>query len=85
MSVVIAYGPCGACKNPFSFDPGSVPSLPIDPVTGLPPDMGGDPERAIRQPICPSCCARANVGRRKAGQPLWDETDSMDRLTHKEG
>lgn len=85
MSVVYALGPCGACKNPFSFDPDTVPSVPVDPETGLPPDMGGDPARAIRMPICPACCRRANVERRKTGQALFDETDSMDRLTDKEG
>lgn len=82
--VMFVRGLCFACKRPFDFDPDSVPSVPIDPVTGLPPDLGGDPERARREPICPSCARSANVRRRKAGQALFDERDSMERLTGKE-
>lgn len=60
--------PCFGCKRIFSYNPHRVPSIPIDPVTGLPPDMGGNPERAERQPICLSCVTYANWQRRKAGK-----------------
>jgi hypothetical protein len=50
------YAPCWACHQPFWFDVDTVPSVPIDPATNLPPDLGGTPpERAVRRPICPEC------------------------------
>lgn len=54
-SYFLALAPCIVCAVPFSFDPDTVPSMPIDPVTGKPPDLGGDPARATNQPICPAC------------------------------
>jgi hypothetical protein len=63
----VASGPCFACKNPFAFDTATVPSIPIDPTTGLPPDMGGDPVKAVRQPVCPSCVAIVNAQRAAHG------------------
>lgn len=74
------FGPCFMCRVPFSFHPDLVTSVPIDPVNGLPPDLGGDPDRAQREPICPSCCRLANVERRQRGLELLDERDSLDRL-----
>ena len=74
------FGACFVCKVPFYFHPDLVASVPIDPVTGLPPDLGGDPDRAQREPICPSCCHLANVERRQAGMELLDERDSLNRL-----
>lgn len=73
---MVVIGPCFSCQNPFMFDVDRVQSIPIDPETGTPPDMGGDPARAVRQPICPTCCRTANVERRQQGLPLWDETDT---------
>jgi hypothetical protein len=74
------FGPCWMCKVPFSFHPDLVTSVLIDPQTGLAPDLGGDPDRAQREPICPACCHIANDQRRQAGLELLDERDSLDRL-----
>jgi hypothetical protein len=67
---LIAMGPCWSCGTLFTFDPDLVPSLPIDPETSRPPDLGGDPARAISQPICQDCIAKANANRSQAGRPL---------------
>jgi len=72
----VAIGPCWMCKRPFPFDPDRVASVLIDPVTRRAPDLGGDPARAQREPICPDCCQVANVHRRRAGLELLDETDT---------
>jgi len=72
----IAIGPCWGCKVPFAFDPDRVVSLLIDPATQTAPDLGGDPSRAQREPLCPRCCKTANVWRREAGLELLDETDT---------
>lgn len=69
----VALGLCFTCKQPFAFDPVTVPSVPIDPVTGLPPDLGGDAGRARREPICPDCVQRVNVERQRRGLPLLRE------------
>jgi len=57
----MVMGPCIACKQVFMFNPTHVPSLLIDPTNGLPPDMGGDPAKAQREPLCHPCARRANV------------------------
>lgn len=58
---MVAVGACWSCGQPFGFDPDAVPSIPIDPDTNLPPDIGDtDPERAVKQPICPVCIDEAN-------------------------
>lgn len=72
---MFAFGPCWACKQLFGFDPDAVPSIPIDPVTGRPPDLGGDPERAVRQPICPACIDEANRQRALVDLPPIRPTD----------
>lgn len=66
---LIAMGPCWACKTVFAFSPVTVISVPIDPQTGLPPDVAPDgsnitPDpaavaRAVRQPLCNNCARRA--------------------------
>lgn len=63
----IVVGECFVCGRVFTFNPHHVPSVPIDPVTKLPPDMGGDPGRARREPICRDCVERANVERVERG------------------
>lgn len=68
-----ALGPCWTCKQLFQYDPDTVPSVPIDPVTGLAPDLGGDPDRARREPICPACVARINPQRAARGLPPLTE------------
>ncbi len=69
--IFAAFGPCFSCGVPFYFDPDKVPSVPVDPATGLPPDLGGDPQRATRRPVCVSCRRRANPARIAAGLRPW--------------
>jgi hypothetical protein len=76
---MIGIAPCFMCKQPFAFDPDRVTSISIDPMTGLPPDLGGDPGRARREPLCPPCCRIANVERARCGLALFDETDTARR------
>jgi hypothetical protein len=80
---MVVFGPCWMCKAVFGFHPDLVTSVPIDPVTGLAPDLGGDPERAQREPLCPPCCRLANPERARRGLEPLDERDSLDpaRLT----
>jgi len=73
---MIAFGPCWACGTRFAFDPDKVTSVLIDPQTRLAPDLGGDPRRARREPLCPPCCVAANRYRRANGLELLDETDT---------
>lgn len=64
-----AFAPCFMCGEPFFFDPDTVISVPIDPVSGLPPDLGGDPGRAVRRPLHPACVAAASAERVARGLP----------------
>jgi hypothetical protein len=66
---LIAMGPCWSCKETFGFSPATVISIPIDPGTALPPDIGHtDPQRAVSQPICPRCVVL--IDQRRAAQGL---------------
>jgi hypothetical protein len=76
----IAIAPCFMCGRSFAFDPDRVASIRIDPVTGNAPDLGGDPARARREPLCPPCCRLANRERAARGLELLDETDSAAEL-----
>lgn len=67
---MFAMGQCWSCKRTFTFDPDRVPSIPIDPETNRPPDLGGDAVRAEREPVCQDCVSRANARSRAAGRPL---------------
>lgn len=67
---LLAYGPCWACGRLFTFHPDLVPSIPIDPGTNRPADLGGDPANVTRQPVCENCIGRANENRRATGRPL---------------
>lgn len=69
---LLAVGPCWSCKRTFSFNPARVPSIPIDPQTGKPPDIDPEPggyERAEREPICEACMTLMNARRRERGLP----------------
>jgi hypothetical protein len=68
LGYAIVLGQCFACGRAFTFNPHRVPSIPIDPVTRRPPDMGGDPARARREPICETCFDRANELRVARGE-----------------
>jgi hypothetical protein len=70
---VRAFAACFGCAVPFWFDPQRVPAIPIDPVTALPPDLGGDPARAVNRPLCPDCRRAANPRRIAAGLAPWPE------------
>lgn len=65
-----AIGPCWVCRSLFVFDPETVSSVLVDPVTDQPPDLGGDPDRAVARPLCPPCVTEANLERAKAGRRL---------------
>lgn len=70
--------PCLLCKQAFMFDPETVNSLPIDPETGLPPDIGDtDPQKAVKMPVCPACVGCVNVSRREQGLPEWTVTGEI--------
>jgi hypothetical protein len=74
-----AMAPCYVCGLTFWFDPARVPNVPIDPQTGLPPDLGGDPQRAIPRVLCPTCVkTKINPERRKRGLALFSEEDTVD-------
>lgn len=72
---VYVVGACYACKRLFSFNPTHVPSIHIDPRTGVPPDvepqLEGGYERAVREPLCADCIERSNVQRIANGQEPW--------------
>ncbi|MFC4013416.1 hypothetical protein ACFOY2_39750 [Nonomuraea purpurea] len=62
-------GRCCACGRTFTYDPGEVMTVLIDPQTGLPPGFSvlgtlrpAGPEAVARsadQPVCPACVDRA--------------------------
>jgi hypothetical protein len=66
--VCIAICTCFACGRRFMADPDEVPAVVIDPVTQLPPDLGGDPDRAYNHPLCPLCAVRVNRERARQGK-----------------
>lgn len=67
--LVTALGPCYVHKGYFSFDPEHVASVPVDPETGLPPDVNPHPdgqgwERARQSTpavICDDCLRKLNA------------------------
>lgn len=74
----VVFGTCWTCGKSFTFNPELVPSIFIDPMTSLPPDVDEhskpqEPdaeaiERAVRQPLCAECVERSNVERVEQGQ-----------------
>ncbi len=68
---IVALAACFLCGHLFEFDAELVPSVPIDPVTGLTPDLGGDAERATNQPLCQSCIKLVNAKRIALGREPW--------------
>jgi hypothetical protein len=70
----VAFGPCWSCGTLFTFDADLVPSLPVDPSTNTPADVGAHSLDAeyVKQPICRTCVERANENRRAHGRPLID-------------
>lgn len=64
MGYVMAMGSCFGCGSLFSFNPNSVPSVPIN---------------GVRQPICRSCVDRANPMRIKNGlDPIVVRPDAYE-------
>lgn len=80
--VMSATSPCVRCHVPFMYDPEKVPSIPVDPETNLPPDLGGDADKAVKMPICPGCCTAVNPERRRRGLRLFPEGDTLQALLH---
>ena len=78
---LLGIAPCFMCKQPFAFDPDRVTSISIDPVTGLPPDLGGDPGRARREPLCPPCC----IGPPTSSAPAAGSRSSIETDTSRPG
>lgn len=78
--IVTGMASCVSCGQLFMFCPECVASLPIDPQTGLPPDLAADgtpqqPDpaavvRAERRPLCENCegviARRLGIERRAA-------------------
>lgn len=71
ISKLIAEGQCCGCSKIFAFNPFTVPSIFIDPVTGKSPDLLPEAEqaaamqRAEKEPVCPDCVEKANLIREK--------------------
>lgn len=64
------FVPCWCCKENFLCDPDTVVSVWIDADSQLPPDLGGDPDRAIRMAICDDCVDKVNSLRTAQGIPV---------------
>jgi len=54
MGYYFAMSECFGCKQLFSYNPHSVPSIAVD---------------GVRQPVCRTCIERANPIRRERGLP----------------
>ena len=61
MGYALVWGYCWACGFMMGYNPMSVPSIRIK--DGVP-----DPD-GIREALCKSCITKANVQRKKQGQP----------------
>ena len=68
---MIGIGKCFIGKHPFGFDPDKVCTVPIDPVTGLTPDLGGDASRAVKEVVCAYHMRQVNEQRRQRGDDEW--------------
>lgn len=81
-----AMGPCYVHKGYFWFDPDHVVSVPVDPETGMPPDVNPHPDgkgadRAILAPICDECVRKVNrVKIRTGGIPIETASQRAARL-----
>lgn len=68
------FGLCWVCGTRFWYDPLKVPALRVDPTTNLPISDGGDPDRAVAQPVCMICVEAINAERVAQDLPaLWTE------------
>lgn len=70
----IGMGPCYGCGRIFKFNPETVPSIPIDPITRVSPDQSDPPtpiERAVKQPLCEPCIEFVNAKRAEKGMKPW--------------
>ncbi len=75
-------GTCVACKRSFEYDPRSVPTILIDPETGMPPGMTvvgslrpATPEAVARstdEPVCPQCVTKAQEHQATTESPTQD-------------
>ena len=81
----LAVDACAVHGGLFAFDPERVPTVLIDPQTGLPPDVDAAGnwheasrearDRSVARPYCPSCARELNAECRRRGDPaVFDET-----------
>ena len=68
---LVGIDKCFVEDHPFAFDPDKVCAIPIDPVTGLTPDLGGDASRAVKRVVCARHMAMVNEQRRNRGENEW--------------
>jgi hypothetical protein len=78
--IMICYGSCLGCGTWFPFDPNRVPFMLYDPVAGTTVELGGDPAKATREPICRWCCIAANPRRQDNGFELLPTHDTAEGL-----
>jgi hypothetical protein len=77
---MVALGRCYIHGGLFEFDPLTVVSVLIDPVTSRPPDVGADGqpcepdpaavERSVKRPICDPCITRVNQRKGAEGKDV---------------
>lgn len=67
---ITAVGSCYGCSRRFRFDPDRVPSVYVDPDTGLPPEADADPTSLQRRVICPTCAGKV-IAVRSGGGTGW--------------
>lgn len=89
---VIALGQCCVHGGLFEFDPDRVPSVLVDPETGLPPDVNEAGQyreptaealaRSRREPYCPACARGLNAEAARRSLPArFDETDTAAEVS----
>lgn len=71
---LLATGACYVHDGVFSFNPDTVPSVLVDPATGLPGDHpNATPnlrrEELVARPVCPDCVDAWNAQRVAKGLP----------------
>ncbi len=68
----IAMSSCYTCREPFGFNPETVPSVYVNPATGQVLEEHEDKRTGVKQPICPACVRVINAARQNRGlAPHW--------------
>ena len=77
MGYALVWGYCWGCGTFMGYNPNSVPSIRIK--DGIP-----DPD-GTREAICKSCITKANVYRKKQGQPeIQIRSDAYEAIAESE-